>query len=170
MESNSRLLAKKSANIKPELLNDASTLSSISTLRKVFESCLGPHGHCKLVHNNKGGHVTVTSSALRLLQSAQISAPVLRLVSSAVEEHCKNFADCGTLTATLLLLLIEKMLVEQFRVFELLELLAHECAEYLTSNNSSAAKKTVSFNTLDDLVCLLRGWFYKFTGTIYSMA
>jgi TCP-1/cpn60 chaperonin family len=160
MDSTSRLSTKKSAKILPEILNDASTLSSISTLRKVFESCLGPYGHCKLVHNNKGGHVTVTSSASRLLQSAQISAPVLRLISSAVEEHCKNYADCGKLTATLMLLLIEKALAEQFRVCELLELLAHECAEFVSSDCSFQVRKVVSFDTVDDLVCLVRGWFY----------
>lgn len=152
----SRVSLKKPAQLISNVLDDANTLSSVSALRKIFESSLGPHGRCKLVHNNTGGHVTVTSSAGRLLQCTQISSPVLRLISSAVELHLRNFTSCGTMMGTLSLLLTERMLVERFRVLEFFEIAALECSQYLESV-TCPVKKCVSFDSLTDLMRLVNG-------------
>ena len=54
------------------ILSESDVLSSISTLRRVCESCFGPSASCHLIHNDVGGHVVVTSAAERMLSSLQV--------------------------------------------------------------------------------------------------
>lgn len=60
------------------------------------------------------------------------------------------------MAATLSLLLIEKTLVERFKVYEFFELAAFESNQYLLSA-MCPVKKSVSFDSLNDLLRLVNG-------------
>src|SRR5687768_5186863 len=88
-------LNEKSGCIQANILTDSDTIKAVKTLLDVFESCLGLHGKCKLVHNGSEGYVTVTSCSSRLLQSIKLSHPVLSLISSGIQQHLESYRDLG---------------------------------------------------------------------------
>src|SRR5688572_5486421 len=133
-----RFSAKEQSALTRNILSDEDTFRAVYTLRKVFQSCLGPHGQCKLVHNGVGGHVTVTSSAGRLLKATQVTNPVLRLVSTAVQSHLDMHSDGGSMMATLTLLIIERALELQISrplITDVLDAVTKETIRYLNSND-----------------------------------
>lgn len=148
----SRLTPNTPSSLTLNLLGVPDTLASVSTMRMLVESCLGPHGCCKLIHNNTGGHVTVTSSTRRVLESAQISSPVLRLVSSTIERHANAWGDGTTLAAALGLMLIEESLKNQHRVTEIYNPLLVECSQHLQSSGVC-----LTFDSLTDMTRLVEG-------------
>lgn len=154
-----RFSAKEQSAVTRNILGDEDTFRAVYTLRNVCQSCLGPHGQCKLVHNGVGGHVTVTSSASRLLKSTQVTNPVLRLVSTAVQTHLDMHSDGGTMMATLTLLIIERALRLQINrrlITDVLDVVTKECIRYMNSNDCPA-RVSVSLDSLFDLACVVNG-------------
>jgi hypothetical protein len=148
------------SKMKAEILNDEETLASLRTLRKLFESCLGCGGSCLMIHNGSGGHVTLTSSAARLLQTVQITSPVLKLLVSAVENQSRYTA--GSMSGALSALLIEKTLAEHcglrpIMTAGLLDLVAADCVDYLTMGSDCPVRVSVDFDSIDCLLRLSRG-------------
>jgi len=144
------------------ILSDADIMSSVSTLRRVCESCIGPHGSCHLIHNDVGGHVVVTSAAERLFSASQISSPVLRLLISAIQRHISMHGDGATMTATLCLFMTERALqvsLQQKRslVVELLDVIIEAAATHLMSDECPVRRELLLDN-LNDLLQLLRGF------------
>jgi len=148
------------------ILSEADILLSVSTLRQVCESCIGLHGSCQLIHNDVGGHVTVTSAAKRLLSSSQVSSPALRLLISAVEHHIATYSDGAMTTATLSLLMIERALQMAHQqkwslVVDLFDVIVEDATTYLTSEQCPV-RQTLQLDNLNDLLQLLRGFFRIF--------
>ena len=144
------------------ILSDAEIMSSVSMLRRLCESCIGPRGSCHLVHNDVGGHVTVTSAAERLLSASQVSSPALRLLISAIQRHISVHSDGATVTITLCLLMTEHALrmsldQKQGLVVDLLDVIIEAGTAYLTSDQCPVYHP-LQLDHLSDMLRLLRGF------------
>lgn len=142
-------------------LSESEMLTSVSILRRVCESCIGPHGSCQLIHNDVGGHVVVTSAAERLFSASQVASPVLRLLISAIQRHVSMHSDGASTTAVLSLFMTERALLislQQKRslVVDLLDVIVEAATMYLSSDQCTVCR-TLQLDNLDDLLQLLRG-------------
>jgi len=149
------------------VLSEADMLCSVTTLRRVCESCLGPSGSCHLVHNDVGGHVVTTSAMDRLFSALQVSNPALQLLITAVQGHISVYSDGATATATLSLLMTEhalKQSVHQKRslVVDLFDVMTEAATSYLSSDQCPVCRPLLLDN-LNDLLQLLRGSCYLFS-------
>merc|ERR1712165_682305 len=63
----------------------------------------GPNGKLKVLHNNVGGHVTLTSSSGRLFSCLSVKNPLLKLLLSCVQGHIQSYTDAGLFAAGLAL-------------------------------------------------------------------
>ncbi|XP_071501917.1 molecular chaperone MKKS-like [Diadema antillarum] len=81
---------------------------ALRVFRSILSSSFGPSGFLKMIQNQSGGHLTLTSSSQRLLQSMSLSKPILKLIAAAVEGHLKIWSDGGLYTALLTCALIEE--------------------------------------------------------------
>ncbi|XP_030834395.1 McKusick-Kaufman/Bardet-Biedl syndromes putative chaperonin-like isoform X2 [Strongylocentrotus purpuratus] len=82
-------------------------IQALQAFKSIIKSCYGPQGHLKMIQNQCGGHVTLTSSSQRLLSTLSLSKPVLKMLSAAVEGHLKVYSDGGLHAALLACSLIE---------------------------------------------------------------
>ncbi|XP_006813615.1 molecular chaperone MKKS-like [Saccoglossus kowalevskii] len=96
--------------VKVQSLEDPEILHSINLFKDILLSCYGPHGQIKIIQNNSGGQVTMTSLSSTLFHCISLSSPVLSLVKAAVQNHLSRFSDGGLLTAILSMSLISKCL------------------------------------------------------------
>ncbi|XP_056148291.1 McKusick-Kaufman/Bardet-Biedl syndromes putative chaperonin [Lampris incognitus] len=102
-------LAKKSPPVCVDLpLDDSDFRRKLKCLRQLLESCFGPAGRLKQVHNNIGGHVITTSTSSVLLQSASSSHPLMKIITASVLGHVSRFSDCGLFVAIFCLALIDR--------------------------------------------------------------
>lgn len=101
-------------------------------------TCRTPRGKIKVLQNNSGGSVTLTSSSKRLFQSLSVKKPIIQLLVSSAQGHLGAYSDGGLLVATFAADLVlrsmdtnhnPKILAEIFETFLTL------CLEYL--NNPS---------------------------------
>jgi len=143
------------------MLRDADVMSSVSALRRVFQSCIGPRGNCHLIHNDVGGHVVATSAAQRLLSAMQVSSPALRLLISAIERHVSVHNDGATTTTALSLLMTERALQmslqhKQALVVDLFDVVTEAVTSYLTRDQCSVCRP-LQLDNLNDVLQVLRG-------------
>jgi len=127
--------------------------------------CVGPYGRCHLIHNDVGGHVVVTSDAQRLFLASQISNPVLRLFTSAIQHHITIHSDGAMITATLSLLMTEhalQMSVQQKQslIVDLFDVIAEAAVTYLMSDECPV-RHTIQLDNLSDLLQLLQGIYHS---------
>ena len=151
-----RVAAREDSEFHAEPLTDPDNCLAISTLQQLFASCYGLHARPKLIHNNSGGHVTLTTSAARLLQSMSVSRPVLRLVTTAVQQHVGLYGDCGLLAGQVCLGLIDCSLtlhIHRRLITEVNESILKCCLDYLHSEQC-ACRVAVNFSTTVDLLKL----------------
>ena len=145
--------------IRGSLLDDSATNEAVATMMEVFESCLGPHGQCKLIHNGLGGHVTVTSSSERLLRTTQTSSPVLKLIIVGVQQHLAVFSDGGAMAVTLALQIIlraRKLDINRHLATEIINVVTQECIGFLHSDGC-ASRFRLSLDNLDHLLKIVHG-------------
>ncbi len=131
----------------------------LTTLRQVVTSSLGPGGQLKMIHNNVGGHVTVTSSSAKLLQSLSSSNSIIQLIVAATQGHVTNYSDGGLLAAVLCLNLIENSLdldIHRHLVIEIYEVLAQHCMEYLADENCTCVNR-INVCDLPSMLAIIRG-------------
>ena len=151
-----RVAPRQVSEFSTQPLTDPATRHAISTLLQLFTSCYGPHARPKLIHNNCGGHVSLTTSAARLLHGMSVSRPVLRLVTTAVQQHVTLYGDCGLLAGQLCLGLVDRSLnlaVQRRLITRINEHLLKCCLDYLYSE-SCACRVAVDFSTTGDLLKL----------------
>lgn len=91
-------------------LTDKETLNQLNTLRHLFSTTIGPYGGIKLLRNNCGGHVTLTSSSSRLLAALRPTNPLAQLIIEACSKHSHTCGDGALFMAHLVLILIDKAL------------------------------------------------------------
>lgn len=150
----SRLAAKEESEITANPVYDPSNIEGIISLKELFSSCFGPNGSLKNIHNNSGGHVTVTSISSRILQNVSFSKPILRLITTSVQNHLKNYGDQGTFCGLLCASLTEDFLKTDFnqrQIVEGLDLFLDECMKYFNSDECECKTK-LNFKSIDDMV------------------
>nr|XP_054758614.1 molecular chaperone MKKS-like [Lytechinus pictus] len=84
-----------------------SNIRALQAFKSIIKSCYGLQGHLKMIQNQCGGHVTLTSSSQRLLSTLSLSKPLLKMISTAVEGHLKVYSDGGLHAALLACSLIQ---------------------------------------------------------------
>ena len=157
------------------ILSEADLLSSVMTLRRVCESCVGPYGRCHLIHNDVGGHVVATSAVERLFSASQVSCPALRLLISAIRHYISVHSDGAATSATLSLIMTKRALsmsTQQKRslVVDLFDVVTEAATSYLTSDQCPV-RHPLQLDNLHDLQQLLRGFchlscFAYMTGSV----
>lgn len=94
----SRVCKKKPSVCTDEPLSNDEMCHKIAVMRHVLNSCYGPRGRLKQIHNSVGGHVQTTSTADVLLKAMIFSEPLLKLITAAILDHTARFSDCGLFT------------------------------------------------------------------------
>lgn len=91
-------------------LRDNDNVTTLKTFENIIRTSIGHHGKLKIVQNAAGGHVTVTSSSLRLLNIVSIQNRFLKLIVSSSKTHLNCFNNCGLCCSFLSLKLINSSL------------------------------------------------------------
>lgn len=136
----SRLEAKKPSLCKTEPLTSEKVRSTLSVLKGVIASCYGPSGRLKQLHNGLGGCVYTTSQSSALLRNLSVTHPVLKVLTSSVQNHVSCFSDCGLFTAILCCNLIEniqRLDLTPATAIKLNKYLLSLCTSYLKSEACS---------------------------------
>ena len=135
-----------------ETLKSSGNLSAIQVLHRLVSSSRGPHGNVKMLQNQSGGHLTVTSSCKRLLNSLSVTKPVIQLLVSAAQGHLEAFSDGGLFLVSLATNLSVSSMQSDLNckiLSEIFETFLSMCVEYLQSDDCgckvSAALSDIKF-------------------------
>ena len=151
-----RLVSKQQSDLQISALKDPGTQAALKTLHTIVSSSFGPWGKLKLLHNNLGGHVVMTSTAGRLLQGLSVSKPIIRLVTTAIQGHITAYGDGGLSAATLALNLIQNALqldIHQRLIMDVYDILLGKCLDYLTSD-ACTCKVSLDLGKMSTLLTL----------------
>ncbi|XP_078086469.1 molecular chaperone MKKS isoform X2 [Mustelus asterias] len=139
-------------------LNSDVLCQALSTLRGIVESCYGPFGRLKLIHNAVGGYVITTSQSSALLGNLSVSHPVMKLIIASVLNHVSRFSDSGLFTAILCCNLAEnakRLNVPCSHIVKIYKYLLNICIDYLTSEECSC-RIQIDFSNSKTLLSLVR--------------
>ncbi|XP_042189264.1 McKusick-Kaufman/Bardet-Biedl syndromes putative chaperonin isoform X2 [Callorhinchus milii] len=139
-------------------LNNEDVCQAISTFRCIVQSCYGPFGRLKLIHNAMGGYVQTTSQSSALLRSVSVSHPVVKWLITSVSRHVSQFSDSGLFTAVLCCNLIEKAKrcnITGSRIVRIQSHLLNMCIDYLNSEECSC-RIQIDFSHSKALLSLVR--------------
>ncbi|XP_024415093.2 molecular chaperone MKKS isoform X1 [Desmodus rotundus] len=153
-----RLEAKKPSLCKSEPLTSERVTATLSVLKGVLTSCYGPSGRLKQLHNGLGGSVRTTSKSSALLANLSVTHPILKILTTSVQNHVSCFSDCGLFTAILCCNLIENVQrigLTPTTVFKLNKHLLSLCTSYLKSE-VCGCRIPVNFSSTHVLLCLVR--------------
>lgn len=153
----SRLEAKKPSLCSSEPLTSETVRATLSVFKGVIVSCYGPTGRLKQLHNGLGGCVCTTSQSSSLLRNLSVTHPLLKVLTTSVQNHVSCFSDCGLFTAILCCNLIEnvqKIGLTPTTVIKLNKYLLRLCTNYLKSEACSC-RLPVNFSSTHLLLCLV---------------
>ncbi|GCB67275.1 hypothetical protein scyTo_0008026 [Scyliorhinus torazame] len=139
-------------------LNSDVLCQVLSTLRGIVESCYGPFGRLKLIHNSVGGYIVTTSQSSALLGNLSVSHPVIKLIIASVLNHVSRFSDSGLFTAILCCNLAEnakRLNVPCSHIVKIHKHLLNICIDYLTSEEC-ACRIQIDFSNSKTLLSLVR--------------
>ncbi|XP_067900433.1 McKusick-Kaufman/Bardet-Biedl syndromes putative chaperonin isoform X3 [Heterodontus francisci] len=131
---------------------------ALSTFRGIVESCYGPFGRLKLIHNAVGGYVLTTSQSSVLLRNLSVFHPVINLLIASVLNHVSRFNDSGLFTAILCCNLAEsakRLTIPSSRIVKIHKHLLNICIDYLTSEECSC-RIQIDFSNSKTLLSLVR--------------
>lgn len=154
----SRLEAKKPSLCKSEPLTNERVRATLCVLKGILTSSYGPSGRLKQVHNGLGGCVCTTSQSSALLSNLPVTHPILKILTTSMQNHVSCFSDCGLFTALLCCNLIEnvqRLGLTPATVIKLNQHLLRLCTSYLKSE-SCACRVLVDFSSPQRLLCLVR--------------
>ncbi|ELK03960.1 McKusick-Kaufman/Bardet-Biedl syndromes putative chaperonin [Pteropus alecto] len=154
----SRLEAKKPSLCKSEPLTSERVRATLSVLKGIVTSCYGPSGRLKQLHNGLGGSVCTTSQSSALLANLSVTHPILKILTTSVQNHVSCFSDCGLVTAILCCNLIENVQrtgLTPSTVIKLNKHLLSLCTTYLRSEDCGC-RIPVDFDNTQILLCLVR--------------
>ncbi|XP_004406020.1 PREDICTED: mcKusick-Kaufman/Bardet-Biedl syndromes putative chaperonin [Odobenus rosmarus divergens] len=154
----SRLEAKKPSLCKSEPLTSERVRATLCVLKGILTSSYGPSGRLKQVHNGLGGCVCTTSHSSALLSNLPVTHPILKILTTSMQNHVSCFSDCGLFTAILCCNLIENLQrtgLTPTTVIKLNQQLLHLCTSYLKSE-SCGCRILVDFSRPQTLLCLVR--------------
>ncbi|XP_078000918.1 molecular chaperone MKKS-like [Glandiceps talaboti] len=147
------------STISIQTLNDPEVLHSIQLFKNIMSSCYGPRGRIKIIQNNSGGTVTMTSMSAVLLESVSVSNPILQLVKSAVQSHLARFSDGGLFIALFTSALIEKCVqldIPRTVCICINEFMLRQTIEYLESEECRCKIK-MDFSDSNRMLNLVKG-------------
>lgn len=120
-----------------QVLKNSDALAAFKTLYDLVSSAQGPCGNTKILQNLSGGHLTLTSSSKRLLNTLSITKPVIELLVSSAQGHLDAYKDGGlfllSLTCSLIMASVESDLNRRI-LSEIYEKFLTLCVEYLNSD------------------------------------
>ncbi|XP_027477344.1 McKusick-Kaufman/Bardet-Biedl syndromes putative chaperonin [Zalophus californianus] len=154
----SRLEAKKPSSCKSEPLTSERVRATLCVLKGILTSSYGPSGRLKQVHNGLGGCVCTTSHSSALLSNLPVTHPILKILTTSMQNHVSCFSDCGLFTAILCCNLIENLQrtgLTPTTVIKLNQQLLRLCTSYLKSE-SCGCRILVDFSRPQTLLCLVR--------------
>lgn len=154
----SRLEAKRPSLCKSEPLTSERVKATLSVLKGVVTSCYGPAGRLKQLHNGRGGSVCTTSQSAALLASLPVTQPILKILTTSVQNHVSCFSDCGLFTAILCCNLVENVQGVGLTTTTAIKLNKHLlslCTEYLKSE-ICGCRIRIDFGSTQLLLCLVR--------------
>lgn len=154
----SRLEAKKPSLCESEPLTSERVRATLSVLKGIITSCYGPSGRLKQLHNGLGGYVCTTSQSSALLAHLSVTHPILKILTTAMQNHVSCFSDCGLFTAILCCNLIENVLrigLPPTTVIKLNKHLLSLSTNYLKSE-FCGCRIPVNFSNTEMLLCLVR--------------
>ncbi|XP_016335425.1 McKusick-Kaufman/Bardet-Biedl syndromes putative chaperonin-like isoform X2 [Sinocyclocheilus anshuiensis] len=154
----SRICKKKPAVCTDEPLSNSNICQKMALLRNILSTAYGPTGRLKQIHNNVGGHVLTTSTSTALLKRVDMSEPLLKMISTAVQHHTACYSDCGLFMGIFTLRLIENTQNNGLRTAAAAKVYKHlveECNMYL-KGDSCGCKVPVDFSNSDSLIALAR--------------
>lgn len=153
-----RLEAKKPSLCKSEPLTSERVRATLSVLKGIVTSCYGPSGRLKQLHNGLGGSVCTTSQSSALLANLSVTHPILKILTTSVQNHVSCFSDCGLVTAILCCNLIENVQKTGLTPSSAIKLNKHLlslCTTYLRSKDCGCLIP-VNFDNTQILLCLVR--------------
>lgn len=139
-------------------LNNNVLCQALSTLRGIVESCYGPFGRLKLIHNAVGGNVLTTSHSSVLLGNLSVSHPVLKLLVASMLNHLSRFTDSGLFATILCCNLTEsakQLDVPSSHIVRIQKDLLDICTDYLRSEDCGC-RIQIDFNNIKTLLSLVR--------------
>ncbi|KAL2764007.1 McKusick-Kaufman/Bardet-Biedl syndromes putative chaperonin isoform 1 [Daubentonia madagascariensis] len=154
----SRLEAKKPSSCKSEPLTSERVRATLSVWKGIVSSCYGPSGRLKQLHNGFGGYVCTTSQSSALLSNLSVTHPILKILTTSMQNHVSCFSDCGLFTAILCCYLIENVQrigLTPATVIKLNKDLLSLCTNYLKSE-TCGCRIPVDFSSTQILLCLVR--------------
>ncbi|XP_012636274.1 molecular chaperone MKKS [Microcebus murinus] len=154
----SRLEAKKPSLCKSEPLTSEKVRATLSVWKGIVSSCYGPSGRLKQLHNGFGGYVCTTSQSSALLSNLSVTHPILKILTTSLQNHVSCFSDCGLFTAILCCNLIENVQrigLTPTTVIKLNKHLLRLCTNYLKSE-ACGCRLPVDFSSTQILLCLVR--------------
>ncbi|KAM8920381.1 molecular chaperone MKKS isoform 4-T4 [Lycaon pictus] len=154
----SRLEAKKPSLCKSEPLTSERVRATLCVLKGILTSSYGPSGRLKQVHSGFGGCVCTTSQSSALLSNLPVTHPILKILTTSMQNHVSCFRDCGLFTAILCCNLIENVQrtgLTPTTVTKLNQHLLSLCTSYLKSE-SCGCRILVDFSSPQTLLCLVR--------------
>uniref|UniRef100_F6TP16 Molecular chaperone MKKS n=1 Tax=Monodelphis domestica TaxID=13616 RepID=F6TP16_MONDO len=154
----SRVKAKTPSLCTCELLTKEIVSKSLSGLREIVASCYGPSGRLKQLHNGVGGSICTTSSSSLLFNNLSVTHPILKILTTSVQNHVSHFSDCGLFTAILCCHLIEnfqRLNLSSATVIKVSNHLLSLCTDYLNSE-TCGCRISVDFSNMKTLHCLVQ--------------
>lgn len=154
----SRLEAKKPSLCKSEPLTNERVRATLCVLKGILTSSYGPSGRLKQLHNGLGGSVCTTSQSSALLSNLSVTHPILKILTTSVQNHVSCLSDCGLFTAILCCNLIENIQrigLKPTTVIKLNKQLLSLCTSYLQSE-FCGCRIRVDFSSTQTLLCLVR--------------
>ncbi|XP_013367762.1 PREDICTED: McKusick-Kaufman/Bardet-Biedl syndromes putative chaperonin isoform X2 [Chinchilla lanigera] len=152
------LEAHKPSLCHSEPLTTEKVRAKLTVLKGVLTSCYGPFGRLKQLHNGMGGSVCTTSQSTVLLRNLSVTHPILKILTTAVQNHVSCFSDCGLFTAILCCNLIENVQKTELTAATTIKLNKHLlnfCISYLRSE-ICGCRIPVDFTSTQILLCLVR--------------
>ena len=113
-------------------------IKSLKIFIELLQTSRGPGGKLKLLHNNVGGHVSMTSSSNRLLSLLSIKQPLNKLLSVAIQSHVQCYSDAGLfmgIIASQLVVISHSNVVKANILSKIHNFLSKQCFTYLESNH-----------------------------------
>ncbi|XP_004687226.1 PREDICTED: mcKusick-Kaufman/Bardet-Biedl syndromes putative chaperonin [Condylura cristata] len=154
----SRLEAKKPSLCESEPLSSERFRTTLSVFKGIVTSCYGPTGRLKQLHNGLGGSVCTTSQSSALLANLSVTHPILKILTTSLQNHVSCFSDCGLFTAILCCNLIENVQRIDLTPTTIIKLNKHLlslCTNYLKSE-VCCCRISVDFSSTHLLLCLVR--------------
>lgn len=126
-------ISEGKTQVSRQVLKNTDVLKALQTLHTIVSSSRGPDGNTKLLQNQSGGHLTLTSSSKRLLSCLSITKPVIQLIVSSAQGHLDAYSDGGLFLISFATSLAEMSIESDLNcksLSEIFERLLTICIEY----------------------------------------